>query len=315
MKKNMKHTFLAGLAMLSILSIVLIFSCKKEAIQSLGSVPVASFTATVNSDGHDVTLLNTTPGVTISPYWSAPGLNLGYSDLQGDTVHLNFTFPNTYVVKMLVAGKGGLDSLSQNVTTTQPDPNACNPNLPLGFIASCTQKTWKLNPYPGAIGCGDGPGLMDWWANGTADVIARPCTFNDTYTFKFDAAGDYIFDDGGDFYAEDYSGNPQWTCRSSSTYPANQVNWASGNFNYAVIAGTGVKGLGQLKVIGMGAHIGLNKPINGSAPGNSFATSVTYDIFNMQQNISDATGNYDLLTLTLTYQPGGWWTYVLRSDH
>ena len=318
MKKNIRQTFLAGVIMLSILSIVLIFSCKKEAVQSLGNVPVASFTATVNADGHSATLINTTPGPTIAPYWSAPAINLGYGDLKGDTIHLNFTFPNTYAITMLISGKGGLDSLSQNVTTTQADPTACNPNTPLGFIASCTQKTWKFNPVAGALAVSQyAANVNDWWQNGAADVAPRSCFFNDTYTFSFNASGDFVYDDGGDFFGDGYMGDNTSTCQPDANFTAGQKPWGSGHFHYAVIPTGGVKGLGQLKVIGLGAHIGIPKAINGTdAFAYATASSVTYDIWSME-HVSDNTGTYDLLTLTFHYgnwsATDGWWTYQLRS--
>ncbi len=62
-----------------------------------------------------------------------PAINLGYGDLQGDSVKVNFTFPGTYSVKMLVVGAGGIDSLSKTVTTTQPDGDCLNSDYCLGF--------------------------------------------------------------------------------------------------------------------------------------------------------------------------------------
>lgn len=317
MKRNIRYTFWTGLVVLSVMSIVLIFSCTKEATQSLGGLPKADFTATIAADGHTVTLVNSSTGPVIT-YWAAPGINLGFSDLKGDTVHLNFTFPNTYVVKMLVAGKGGLDSISKSITTTQPDPNACNSNTPLGFIASCTQKTWKFNPEPNAFWVSQyAGGANSWWASGAGEVTGRPCAFNDTYTFSFNSAGDFVFDDKGDFFGDGYLGDNTSTCQPSSNYTAAQKPWGSGNFHYAVIPTGGVKGLGQLKVIGLGAHIGIQKAINNNeTPGGATATSITYDIWEMK-HVTDNTGTYDLLTLTYHYggwsATDGWWTYTLRS--
>jgi hypothetical protein len=319
MKKYTKHILKVSFAVLALAGLVLFFGCNKGTELSLGDVPTPAFTAAVGTDGHTVTLINNSDIPSI-PYWSVPALNLGYGDLQGDSVEVNFIFPGTYSIQMLVVGSGGIDSLTKSVTTTQPDGNACSSANALGFIASCTQKTWKLKPAAGTLWVSQfAGGAGSWWQSGDGDVTARPCTFNDTYTFKFNSSGDYIFDDGGDFYAEDYSGDPTWSCRASSTYPANQANWASGNFKYAIITGAGVKGLGQLKVIGTGAHIGLNKPINNNEVTNSSTTSVTYDIWSMTLNKTDALGTYDELVLTFHYgswsATEGWWTYTLYSLH
>jgi PKD repeat protein len=319
MKRHYKIFFGAFTAVLVLAGLTLFFSCKREATLKLGSVPTPDFNAVVGSDGHSVTLLNKSDIASI-PYWSVPDLNLSYGDLQGDSVKVNFIFPGTYTIKMMVVGNGGLDSLTKTVTTTQPDANACSSSTALGFLASCTQKTWKLKPTAGTLWVSQfAGGEGNWWQSGDGDVTARPCTFNDTYTFKFNKAGDFIYNDGGDFYAEDYSGDPAWSCRASSTYPANQANWASGNFKYALIAGGGVKGLGQIKVIGTGAHIGLNKPINNNEVSTSSTTAITYDIWSMQSNITDALGTYDQLVITFHYgswsATEGWWTFTLISMH
>ncbi len=64
--------------------------------------------------------------------------------------------------------------------------------------------------------------------------------------------------------------------------PRDQATWASGNFKFAVIPGVGVKRIRQLKVIGSGAHIGLQKVTNaGEITSGVTATSITYDIWSM----------------------------------
>ena len=106
-----------------------------------------------------------------------------------------------------------------------------------------------------------------------------------------------------------------------SNYAANQAAWGSGNFHYVVIPGGGIKGLGQLKVVGFGAHLVMQRPINGT---DAFtyvtANSVTYDIWHMTLDSIDVDLNhYDFLTVTFHYgnwnPTQGWWTYTLRADH
>ena len=314
MKYNIKTAkwLKAGFLMLTIASVF--YACQPDAVNiGLGTLPKADFNATVNTDGFSVLLANKS-SVASMPYWSVADLNLGFKDLKGDSLKVKFTFPGTHNIKMLVAGAGGLDSIAKTVTTTLPDPNACDPSTPLGFIASCTQKTWKLNPAPGAFKVAPTEGSGSWWTSGTQEVIDRPCAFNDTYTFTFNKAGDFAYDDKGDFFSDDYLNASNNTCLNSSQYNAAQKPWGSGNFNYVIIPGTGVKGLGQLKLIGLGAHIGIQKAVNGSeTKTGATATSVTYDIWSME-HVTDASGTYDLLTLTLHYATGdGWWTFTLRS--
>jgi hypothetical protein len=317
MKKQNRLIFGASLAIIAFAGTTLFFGCKKEATLKLGASPTAGFDAIIGTDGHTVTLVNKSNMATI-PYWAAPDINLGYGDLQGDSAKVNFIFPGTYTIKMLVVGQGGVDSLTKTVTTTSPDPNACSSTTALGFLASCTQKTWKLNPAAGAIAVGQYAGDGGWWASGSGDVTLRSCMFNDEYTFKFNKAGDFIYNDHGDFWTDGGTGWPGGAgCYNSTQYSADQQAWGSGNFHYVIIPGAGVKGLGQIKLIGLGAHFALQKPINGTdAPNVVTATSVTYDIWSMQ-HISDLSGTYDLLTVTLHYgnwsPTDGWWTYTLRS--
>jgi PKD repeat protein len=318
MKQNIKAVIWLRTGILMLIIGSVFYACQPDNVNpGLGTKPAASFSATVSTDGHSVLLVNTsTPAM---PYWSAPDLNLGYSDLKGDTIRLNYTFPGTYTVKLLVAGAGGLDSITKTIVTTKPDPNACSNTTPLGFLASCTSKVWKMNPAPGAFKVGQWAGDGSWWSSGAQEVIDRSCAFNDTYTFTFNKTGDFAFDDKGDFFADGYMGNtPTTTCQSSTNLPAAQKPWSTGSFKYVVIPTGGVKGLGQIKLLGVGAHFGIAKAINNNeTPTGATATSVTYDIWSMQKGITDSSGTYDLLTVTIHYgnwsATEGWWTFTLRS--
>jgi hypothetical protein len=318
MKHNIKtaNWLKAGFLLIGIAA--MFYACQPDVVNpGLGTKPKADFAATIAADGHTVLLANKS-SVASMPYWASSDLNLGFSDLKGDSIKLNFIFPGTYNVKMLVAGAGGIDTITKAVTTTQPDPNACAQTTPLGFLASCTSKVWKMNPAAGSIKCGQFAGGGEWWSSGTAEVTSRPCFFNDTWTFTFNKVGDLAYDDKGDFYSDGYGGvTPSNSCQASTQYTTAQKAWGTGNFKYAVIAGAGVKGLGQIKLIGLGAHFGVPKSVNGNEmPTGPTATSVTYDIWSMT-HVSDASGTYDLLMVTLHYgnwsATEGWWTFTLRS--
>lgn len=318
MKKYFKSSNWLGLGLVLLTIATMFYACKPDSKNAdLGAKPKADFNAIVGADGHSVLLVNNT-NIPVMPYWKAADLNLGFADLKGDSIKLNYIFPGTYSIKLLVAGNGGMDSITKTVTTTKADPNACSSTNPLGFIASCTQKTWKMNPAPGAFKVGQWAGDGGWWSSGAQEVIDRPCAFNDTYTFKFNASGDFIFDDKGDFFSDGYVGiSPTTTCQATNQYTTAQKPWGSGNFKFVVIPGAGVKGLGQLKLIGVGAHIGIPKAINNNeTPDGATATSVTYDIWSME-HVNDPLGAYDLLTITIHYgswsATEGWWTFTLRS--
>jgi hypothetical protein len=275
--------------------------------EDLGPLPQPDFEVLPGPDANTVVLVNKSDQTSI-PYWSvSTGANLS-----GDSAQLRLIFAGTYQVTMTAAGRGGMASVTKDVTITQSDPTACDPSKALGFIAGCTSKTWKLNPDGGAYKVGPGPDNGSWWSSGVGDVTGRSCEFNDEYIFSFNAEGTFVFDNKGDYYADGYMGAGTWGCEPNSNLSGAQAAWASGNFNFAVIEGTGVSGLGQLRVIGTGAHIGLQKVHNGGeTTSGPVGTSITYDILEMSQNVGGQ--GYDIMKLGVNIGGDAWWTFTLRS--
>lgn len=275
--------------------------------EELGALPNADFEVLPGSDANTVILVNKSDQKSI-PYWS---VSTGAS-LSGDSAQLRLIFAGTYQVTMTAAGRGGLSTVTKDVTITASDPSACDPAKALGFIAGCTSKTWKLNPEAGTYKVGEGPDAGNWWASGAGDVTARSCEFNDEYIFSFNAEGTFVYDNKGDFYADGYMGSGSNGCEPNSNLTGAQTAWASGNFNFTVIEGAGVRNLGQLRVSGLGAHIGLQKVHNGGETTSGPAgTSITYDILEMSRNVGGA--GYDILKVGTNIGGAGWWTFTLRS--
>ncbi len=303
MKRNFR---LYTMAACTALSALLVYSCSKENTGTLGAKPVPDFEAVPGATNpNEITLVNKSSTASI-PYWR---INHSSSLVQGDSAKTSFVFAGTYDVTLYVAGSGGIDSISKPITIAQSDANACV-GTPLGFITSCTSKTWTLDPDAGAYKVGPGgPDDGSWWSSGAGEVSARSCEFNDEYTFSFNADQTFMYDNKGDFFGDGYLGDNSGSCQPSSNYTSVQAPWGSGTFKYSFAPNAGAKGLGQLTVIGLGAHIGLQKVRNGGENTSEPATSVTYDV--IAETHVDA-GNYDLLTLgvDLGY---GWWTFRLRS--
>lgn len=273
---------------------------------SLDALPVPDFEIVNEGDGNTVMLVNRT-NVPAIAYWTVPSTEQSFT---GDTASVNFTFQGSYTINLLAVSQGGMSSVSKEVQINQNDPTACTPERPMGFLATCTSKTWRLNPAAGAIRVGPGPGDGSWWASGAGDVTARSCDFNDEYTFHFNAEGTFEFDNQGDFYADDYLGNASFGCEPTSNLSAAQQAWGSGTFRYTYLPNAGVNGLGQLRLTGLGAHIGVKKARNGSE-NTSPASSVTYDILSMQRNVNGE--GYDLLDIGVNIGGDGWWSFTLRS--
>ncbi len=296
-------------------------ACKPDsgALGGLGPKATPDF-ALVPASGNpnSVVLVNKTSMAAI-PYWTV-SWSVGATNLTQkftkDSATLNFPFAGTYALKvtLLVASNGGLDSVTKtvNATIAQNDPLACQNTLQ-GFIAGCTQKTWKLAPVAYAEMVGPSEGDGSYFGTGAAEVTGdRVCDFNDTYTFVFNAAGSFNFDNLGDYFADSYLGPSNNTCATNDKLPAGQLPWATGSFNYSVGSG-GTAGLGQLTVLGLGAHIGFAKVQGGGkddATTVPVVSSITYDILAMGHN---ATANYDSMIVATKTSYGGW-TYQLRSN-
>lgn len=275
--------------------------------EDLGPLPTPDFEALPGPDANTVILVNKSSSKSI-PYWT---VSTGQT-LAGDSAHLRLIFAGTYQVTLTAAGRGGMATVTKDVTIATSDPTACDPSKALGFIAGCTSKTWKLNPEAGTYKVGEGPEMGNWWSSGAGDVTGRACEFNDEYIFHFNAEGTFVYDNKGDYYADGYIGAGSFGCEPNSNLSGAQAAWASGNFNFSVIEGTGVRNLGQLRVIGTGAHIGLQKVHNGGETTSGPAgTSILYDVLDMQQNVGGQ--GYDILVLGVNIGGNGWWTFTLRS--
>lgn len=280
-------------------------SCKKDEIGKLGQLPSIDF-AVVPAAGNpnEIIFVNKSSSAII-PYWKIGNSSI----MQGDSIRQSFVFEGTYRATLYGAGQGGIDSVSKDFVITKSDPGACV-GTQLGFITSCTSKTWKLNSAAGAYKVGnEGPGSGNWWTSPASEPDARPCEFNDTYTFSFDANGTFVFDNKGDFYGDGYLGDNSAGCQPESNYTAAQKGWGSGTFKYSFTPGKGVKGLGQLTVIGKGAHIGIQKARNGGEVTSGPANSITYDVLEARH---DPAG-YDILQVGVDIGGGGWWSFTLRS--
>jgi hypothetical protein len=281
--------------------------CTPEKGSPLGALPKASFTVQGGGDNNTVILTNTaTNGI---PYWSINGGAL----TPGQTDTVSFTFAGTYSVKEYFAGHGGMDTTTQMVTINQNNAAACGIGVQ-GFLSGCSGKTWSLAPTANAEGIGPSYGSFAWWGNGAAEPTGdRVCDFNDTWTFEFDAAATMVYDNKGDYYTENYLGNSNYDCDVNADLSTTDQPWASGTFSYQLIANKGsVPGLGQLKVVGLGAHIGLPRVQNGSDAASDVPVgSVTYDIVDTAHDASGAA----YITLSINGSGGDWWTWVLKSTN
>lgn len=335
-------------------------SCQKKS-PTLGALPVPNFksvalTPTSDSTAANMELINTTPTAGIA-YWNIPGVGT----FKGDTVKATFVFAGTYPVQLVVAGEGGIDSVTQTVNVANNNTFAVGPTTLLGVLTGAglgkTQRTWIAervvnsvivwDNYTDCLGQIHGGGGA-WWAFGAAEIASgtgRDGYLDDQYTFTFAKVGQFIYNDNNTVYLDD--GGSGWTkalpapwngylgtyasttdstiTTSSQSTPTSTAvygvvpalkPWGSGTFGYSIAAApAGAMKLGTITVNGLGAHIGLPDKANSGDELTPTATSVTYDVLQINTGLKDVTTSATYDEIILGVQDAGIvWTYMLRSN-
>lgn len=264
----------------------------------LGALPDAAFTATPIPGMVNRYLLESTSSNTTQWRWDngdGSGARFGSEE---DTAY--FPSAGTYTIKLLAMGRGGMDSASQTVTVSADDPNGC-----VGLKAAltgCGTKTWKIKPAAASLRVGPVDLTSIWWENPASDITARPCTFNDRFTFTAVGAV-YTFDNQGDIWVEEEGGNP-WPNDigvAIGCHPINDIApqyraWGSGTHSFTVI------GNSKIKVSGTGAFLGIYKAgDNGTTNGPE--PSITYDVVSYSNTSLVIRKNYSWGTWEFHFVP------------
>ena len=284
-----------------ITAIVLItglIACKPDVADKIdiGGIPTAAFDVTATSNPNKFILTNKSTGTFLYKW------DLGDGTSADSTVVLA-TYPRkgTYKVILNAFGKGGYATATKDIVVAQDDPTACTGNIKL--LTGCGTKTWKLAPEAGALWVGpDATFGTTWWAIPSGDIPIRACQFNDEYIFN--SNGTFKFDGKGDFWADsDNSGNVfpaglglSVGCQPISAIPTLYKPWGDSSPRTFTINAT------ELKVIGLGAFIGLYKVGNGA--------EVTVPQASVTYTIKELTANR--MVIYINFGPG-FWRYTLVS--
>jgi len=277
-------------------------SCKKDEKEP---DVLASFTYEVDAtDFKKVTFTSTSQNYA-SLSWNF-GDNTALSS-ESNPVH-SYAAEGNFTISLTATSPGGATDVF-SVTLSISDPN-----VDITKLCGDGSKTWKLlrdvstGRYP--LEVGPAAHNVIWWAQGynNDELANRPCILNDEWTFYRD--GKMVFNANGDYWAEGGVFNPSNTCASTDHMVGllgqDLSAWNSGEHTYELTSGTDQ----TLKVIGMGAYIGLCKAATG-AEVTVPQESVTYKVL----KLTDAA--VDTLVVETEYMTGGtapqpaYWRFVL----
>lgn len=305
----MRNTVRLSLAVLLLLAIVHIISCKKD---KADLEVLSSFAYQLDSmDYKTVSFTNWSKNYT-SLLWDF-GDNSGTSTEENPVYTYNSLgeFNVTLTTTWLEEGET-TDTYVAKVTIADP-------NAELTKLVGDTAKTWKLisdvstKRYPLEVGPIDHSTI--WWAVGldNDELELRPCMLNDEWTFGRD--GSLVFNANEDFWREGGIFPSANVC--GGTDDMININgedcsaWGSGTHQFELVNGINPK----LKAIGKGAYIGF------------FKSATEYEVTKLDPMVQDSVvydvikltdGDVDTLIIEANYKfelpdpsPSGYWRYVL----
>jgi len=294
MKKINFQSLLLAAFMLLAATAITFSSCKKEEDDPPPADPVASFQFAVSETNFmEVTFTNYSTNAT-SYMWD---FGDGESSTEKDPVHV-YTTTGSFTVKLTAMNDAGASANFSNAVTIT------DPNEAYKLLTGDVSKTWKLYREGVCMSLGESPeNPANWWP-GLENDGARPCLYQQEFTFYFD--GTYEFNDNGSFWGEYgvWSGDLLETCFDA--VPANMINkdgvdvsdWLSGThaFTYDPSSGTAT-------LTGQGAWIGIPK-LTTTGETTVPVASTTFNIEITQEE------GYDLMYINFNYGDAGYWPIV-----
>ena len=265
--KKICFKYVAAFAIIAALS-----ACKPQIDNTIdiGVAPTVAFDITPTASANKFILTNKSVGAFLQKWDLGDGTT-------ADSAVVLAVYPRkgTYKVTLNAFGKGGMATITKDIVVAQDDVSACTGNIKL--LTNCGTKKWKLAPEAGAIWVGpDATFATTWWGIPLADVAVRPCMFNDEYSFSAD--GTFKYDSKGDFWADDEGGTVfpgglglSIGCQPITSLPAAYKAWGDASARTFTVTAT------EIKLIGLGAYMGLYKAGNGILASVPQATT-TYTI-------------------------------------
>lgn len=299
MKKNRFQFLMQALALIGLVSLITLSSCKKDDDDEPATAkPVASFQYAIDDvNFFMVTFTNFSQNAT-SYSWDFAD---GNTSTEKDPVH-TYAEAGTYVVELTASNdEGESATFTESIEIKDPDEA-------LTILAGETSKTWKLYREGTSLGVGPDPDQPRiWWSLGNTGE--RPCVYYQEFTFHRD--GTYEFDDKGSFWGEGgvFQEDLVGTCFEAvasnmvGAEGADLSSWLGGTHQFEYVSSNNT-----VTLMGEGAWIGLVK-LGTTGEVTTPQSSVSFQI-----NIEQFEG-YDLMHVMFTYD-GVFWdaTYASYSD-
>ncbi|MCF8367102.1 MAG: T9SS type A sorting domain-containing protein [Bacteroidales bacterium] len=166
------------------------------------------------------------------------------------------------------------------------------------FAFTCTYAqvagTWKVASQPGSLGVGPTQGDISWWSIDAAGIIQRACFFDDKFVFNEDGSFQNVMDDWT--WLEGWQGISPDQC-GVPVFPHNGANAATWVYD---------EGAATIQLIGVGAHLGIPKVVNGSELTNPSQApeSITYLVTAISAT-----------SMTIDISIGaGWWRFIFEKE-
>jgi len=277
-----------------VLASILFSACEPQQDDAIDLVPVptnVSFTVTPSTTETNVFIFkNTTPETFLYQWDFGNG-----ESAAGEEVQAYYPSKGDYNVTLRAFNEGGFGAGTQSVNVAEDDSQPCAPGSLVEFLTGCDAQGWILLQDAGAYWVGPDDATT-WWSNPADDVTTRFCAFDDEWIFN--TAGEMEYDSKGDLWAEDYMGF-NFECVTDDQLTGGAAAWASGTHTYQALETGGVE---QLKLVGLGAFMGLPKAVNGAELNSPDpVSSITYDIIDRGE---DANGKF--MELEVNFGLGLW---------
>ncbi len=266
-----------------------------------GAKPVAGYSYSIS--GKSVTFTNTSSGVgTITYAWD---FGDGSSSTDASPVH-TYATDGLYSVTLTATNENGNNSSIQSVSISSIV-------LTEALINGGGTKSWRLKTGASGYGVGPSRGSGEWWPGGNdANLLDRPCIYNDDFTFK--TGGIYEYNANIDVFVEGYWASAASGCQNEANVTGGATIWTSGNHTYSFVPATGGNNP-KITVAGLGAFIALPKAYNGGEYGAPPTTDapVTYEVLSYTDDGTTQTMQI-AVDISAGSVGGAWWSFILISQ-